>query len=116
MASENDQIGVSTDAIADGVVVSLTGDIDFSCSPQLRADLKQVLLEEQSRLVLDLAQVGYMDSSGVAVLVEILQIQRKQEHKLVLCNMQDKVQKIFEISRLDSVFTIAADVAAAAEA
>ena len=47
-----------------------------------------------------------MDSSGVATLVEAMQLSRKQNASLVLFSMQDKVRSIFEIARLDRVFTI----------
>ena len=46
------------------------------------------------------------DSSGVATLVEAMQQTRRRGVKLVLCNMQEKVRSIFEIARLDTVFTI----------
>jgi anti-sigma B factor antagonist len=57
-----------------------------------------------------------MDSSGVATLVEAMQIARKQSTRLVLCGMQSKVRSIFEIARLDRVFTIVDDREAAATA
>jgi anti-sigma B factor antagonist len=47
-----------------------------------------------------------MDSSGVATLVEAMQVARKQGGRLVLCGLQEKVRSIFEIARLDMVFTI----------
>lgn len=100
----------------DGLVVKAEGEIDLIRSPQLRAELMQVLSDDLDRLVIDLSEVPFMDSSGVATLVEALQVQRKKSKKLVLCNLQPKVRSIFEISRLDMVFTIADDVAAAAQA
>ena len=56
-----------------------------------------------------------MDSSGVATLVEALQVQRRKGRKLVLCGLQAKVRSIFEISRLDRVFQITEDAAAAGD-
>jgi len=100
----------SQEKIDDGVLVKVGGDIDFSRSPELRVALMQVLDPPQSRLVIDLQDVPYMDSSGVAVLVETLQKQRNAKGKLVLCNLTNKVKSIFEISRLDAVFTIVEDV------
>ena len=102
--------------VADGFLVKVGGDIDFSRSPELRAELMGLLKQPVARLVIDLAGVPYMDSSGVAVLVEALQLQRKRNQKLVLCNMQPKVKGIFEIARLHTVFKIVDDRAAALEA
>jgi anti-anti-sigma factor len=100
----------------DGMLVRVHGDIDFSRSPSLRAQLLEVLHQGPSRLVIDLMAVDYMDSSGVATLVEALQAQRKGRRKLVLCNLQPKVKGIFQISKLDTVFTIAESAEAAATA
>jgi anti-sigma B factor antagonist len=54
-----------------------------------------------AQLVVDLAQVPYMDSSGVATFVEAMQIARRVGSKLVLCALQERVRSIFEIARLD---------------
>ncbi|MAE63078.1 MAG: anti-anti-sigma factor [Phycisphaeraceae bacterium] len=101
------------DPIDDGLVIALEGEIDLIRSPQLRAELVEILDGGVDRLVIDLSEVSFMDSSGVATLVEVLQHQRKSESKLVLCGLRDKVRSIFEISRLDMVFSIADDVDAA---
>lgn len=111
--SDSNQVTLKREAIADGFLVKITGDIDFSRSSELRDELTGALRQPVARMVIDLAGVPYMDSSGVAVLVEALQIQRKRNQKLVLCNMQPKVKGIFEIARLHTVFTIASDAAAA---
>jgi len=62
-----------------------------------------------TKLIIDLVDVPYMDSSGVATLVEAMQTARRSQGQLVLCSMQVKVQSIFEIARLDTVFTIVSD-------
>lgn len=94
--------------VKDGaVILSPEGDVDLSRSPVLRNSLKQALTAKPKRLVVDLGLVDYMDSSGVATLVEALQISRKANTRMVLCGMKDRVRSIFEIARLDTVFTIA---------
>lgn len=91
------------------VVVIPSGEIDLTSSPVLRVELKRLQAERPDRLVIDLADVPYMDSAGVATLVEAMQFARKNNTRLILCSMQDKVRSIFEISRLDTVFTIVRD-------
>ncbi|HMN39234.1 MAG TPA: STAS domain-containing protein [Phycisphaerales bacterium] len=95
------------------VIVRPSGDVDLSGSPTLRQELRRVQAGAPGRLVIDLAGVPYMDSSGVATLVEAMQVARRADTKLVLCGLQDKVRSIFEIARLDTVFAIVADVDAA---
>ena len=99
-----------------GIVAKARGEIDLIRSPQLRTELMQMLDKGVARLVIDLTEVPFMDSSGVATLVEALQVQRKKGNKLVLCNMQQKVRSIFEIARLDMVFTISTDLQTAVQA
>ncbi len=88
------------------VVVAPVGDVDLSVARELQGHLKRAIEGKPARLIVNLGKVPYMDSSGVATLVEAMQITRKQATKLVLCDLQDKVRSIFEIARLDRVFTI----------
>src|SRR4051794_24539841 len=81
------------------VVVSPAGDVDLTASPTLRQALRQVQAGRPAVLVIDLAQVAYMDSSGVATLVEAMQVARKNGTRMALCGLQDKVRSIFEIAR-----------------
>ena len=92
---------------SDTVILSPNGDIDLSRSPELRSQLASIQKDRPpSRLVVNLESVPYMDSSGVATLVEAMQVSRKRGGQIVLCNMQDRVRSIFEIARLDMVFRI----------
>jgi len=101
----------------DGVLICLEGDIDFSRSPGLRNQLIALLNQKQpKRLVIDLSGVPYMDSSGIATLVEVLQVQRQLGYKLVLCCLQQKVYSMFQIASLDNLFTIVDDLPSAKQA
>lgn len=100
----------------DSVVVTPMGEVDLARSPSLRSRLKQVLGESPNRLVVDLSQVPYMDSSGVATLVEALQQCRAHDCSLFLAGLQDRVRSVFEIARLDTVFNITADTTSALDA
>ena len=97
----------------DAVVASPVGEIDLARSPSLRNHLAEIFAKKPARLIIDLAQVPYMDSSGVATLVEALQLSRSNDCTLILAGMQDRVHSVFEIARLDTVFTIVADAATA---
>lgn len=94
-------------------IVAVKGDVDLNSSRELQGELRDALKNGPSRMIVDLGGVPYMDSSGVATLVEAMQLSRKKGTKLVLCAMGEKVQSIFEIARLDKVFTIVNDREAA---
>jgi len=96
-----------------GVVLTPHGEIDLSSSPELRESLLGALRDKPARLIVNLCKTPYMDSSGVATLVEAMQKAMRSQTKLVLCGMEDKVRSIFEIARLDAVFTIVDDTNAA---
>ena len=61
--------------------------------------------------MLNLAQVPYMDSSAIAVLVELLQKIRKNSGRVFLTNLQPRVKGLLEIARLGSIFGIVNDEA-----
>jgi anti-sigma B factor antagonist len=104
--SRADELEIQTENIQDGVIMRPLGEIDLSCAAALRQQLGQVQDSRPARLVIDLSGVPYMDSSGVATLVEAMQIARRTGSKLVLAALQEKVRSIFEIARLDMVFSI----------
>jgi anti-sigma B factor antagonist len=106
MAESGGDIQVKTERRNDAVIVEPHGDIDLTASPSLRHELKRVQAEKPQRLVVNLGHVSYMDSSGVATLVEAMQTARRDRTQMVLCAMQDRVRSIFEIAKLDTVFTI----------
>jgi anti-sigma B factor antagonist len=111
--SGSDTLQVRSEIVGTAVVVTPVGDIDLTGSPTLRQELRKAQAAKPPRLVVNLAQVPYMDSSGVATLVEAMQVARRSGSALVICALQDRVKSIFEIARLDTVFTIAESLDAA---
>lgn len=105
MASPN-ELEVIWESRDGATILRPDGDIDLSHSPTLRNDIRKAIDEKAAKLIIDLAGVSYMDSSGVATLVEAMQLSRKANSKLVLCALTDRVHSIFEIARLDQFFTI----------
>jgi anti-sigma B factor antagonist len=95
---------------ADAVVLAIHGEVTVFSSPALRQVLRRVVGEKPERVVLDLAGTTYVDSSGVATFVEALQSTSRAKGKLVLAGMNERVRGVFEIARLDTVFTVARDV------
>ena len=92
-----------------GIVVGLVGDVDLQSSP----DARKVLLEVVARgrpVFVDLSAVNYIDSSGVASLVESLQMARKSDTSFALVSVSDAALRVLQLARLDRVFTLHASL------
>lgn len=96
-------------------ILKIKGDVDLYSSPQVRKKILVLLSKACKNLIVDLKEVSYMDSSGVATLVEALQITNKRNGKLRLCNLGAAICDVFELSRLDKVFDIVENVESALE-
>jgi anti-sigma B factor antagonist len=94
-------------------VLPLDGEIDLHVSPRVAASLGAMIENKPPRLVVDLSKVTYIDSSGLAVLIEAMQNVEAYGGKFILAGIQDNVKPIFEIARLDQVFIIFPHVDAA---
>jgi anti-sigma B factor antagonist len=102
----NHEMNVNMEQRDGATIVRPEGDIDLSTSPDLRSTLQQAHEQAESRLIIDLSSVAYMDSSGVATLVECLQLSRRSGTNLLLCQLHERVLSVFQIARLDGVFDI----------
>jgi anti-sigma B factor antagonist len=91
-------------------VLSLEGEIDLHVSPRVAISLRQMIAKKPKQLVVDLSRVSYLDSSGLAVLIEAMQNVEMYGGKFALAGMQETVRPIFDIARLDQVFRIFSDV------
>ena len=94
------------------IVIALEGDIDLENAGEVRKALL-ANLKQKKDLLIDLSAVSYIDSSGIASLVEGLQVARKQKNELSLVSVSARALRVLELARLDKVFTIHADVSAA---
>ena len=96
----------------DKLIVALDGDVDLNRAP----DIRRILLDCVARgldVLVDLSGVTYIDSSGIASLVEALQEAGKKGTGLGLVAVSDDARKVFELARLDKVFAIHADLQSA---
>ena len=89
----------------DGTVLSLKGRLTIESSPSLRDRLLTVLHRPSlETLTIDLADVPYMDGSGIATLIEALKVARTRNKTLRLSGLQDRVHYLLEITGLLPLF------------
>jgi anti-sigma B factor antagonist len=94
-------------------VLPLDGEIDLHVSPEVGESLRRMIAKKPSVLIVDLAKATYLDSSGLAVLIEAMQNVQEYGGRFALAGVQESVKQIFEIARLDQVFQIFPDVESA---
>jgi anti-sigma B factor antagonist len=88
-------------------IVDVSGDIDLSNSPEVRkALLREVRDNRAPRVVLNLSEVRYIDSSGVASLVEGLKASRDIGSRFMLVGLSGPAREVLQLSRLVKVFEI----------
>ena len=87
-------------------LIQAKGEVDLNSAPQLRDAILKSVKKAKAKVAVDLAQVAYMDSSGVATLVEGLKACREPGKAFVIITPSQSVMKVLQLSRLDSVFTI----------
>jgi len=90
-------------------IIELEGEVDLSCSPDARKVILDVLKSGQHLLV-DLSNVTYIDSSGVASLVEGYQVAKKKKLKFGLVGVSQSALGVLVLARLDKIFPIHATV------
>lgn len=101
---------VNTHDEAAGRIIGIAGDIDLYSSPQVREAILAAVKDKRSPVIVNLEGVTYIDSSGVATLVEGLQLTRGYEGAFRLSGLSDRVREVFELARLEKVFAIYSDV------
>jgi anti-sigma B factor antagonist len=98
------------------IFVYLRGLLNFDSSPDFRDQLLAILREQSPKvLIVDLTQVSYIDSSGIATLLEALKIARTCQTTLCLQGLQGRVVHLFEVTGLSTLFEASGDGNAPAE-
>jgi anti-sigma B factor antagonist len=100
----------------DPSIVALEGEIDLHESPNVRESLRALIDKKTPRIYVDMTDVGYIDSSGLAVLIDAMQRIANYGGKFGLIAIQPAVRTVLEIARLDQVFRVYPDRATAVEA
>src|SRR4051812_30185701 len=92
------------------------GAIDLHVSPEMRTSLRTIIDEKPKRLIIDMSNVTYVDSSGIAVLIGAMQSLETQGGEFMLAATRETVRFIFESAKLDKYFHMYPTVEAAAAA
>lgn len=102
------KVEITTEKIEAGFLMQLKGNVDMNTSPDVRNNLHEIFQQAAGAraILINLSSVRYMDSSGIATLVEALQNCMKHGIRLRLVEPSPPVRDVFELARLSSVFEI----------
>lgn len=102
----------SNDRGSTTVVTALEDRLDAAVAIQFKDNMREVAESSQNRIVLDLSQVEFLDSSGLGAVVATLKMMGPY-HRFELAGLTPSVKKVFRLTRMDTVFTIHTHVDAA---
>jgi anti-sigma B factor antagonist len=85
-------------------ILPLHGEIDLNVSPELATTFTEMVQSKPPKVVVDLTDVTYIDSSGLAVLIVGMQQVKEYGGKFALVGLQSDVRSILETARLDQLF------------
>jgi anti-sigma B factor antagonist len=94
------------DRVEGSAATRLSGDLDIVTSDDVKRDLAQLVDDGHVALALDLSDVGFVDSSGLGVLVAIHRHAASSGGELVIRSVPPQVQRLFEITRLSDLLTV----------
>ncbi|MEI6862914.1 MAG: STAS domain-containing protein [Candidatus Omnitrophota bacterium] len=90
-------------------VCHIDGEIDINSSPMIKKSFDKLISQKTPKIVINLSKVTYVDSSGLATLVELLKNMRSYNGRMRLACMSPKIKSLFEITKLEKLFEILAD-------
>src|SRR5579864_6389883 len=98
---------ISIRRVDNTAIVDVSGDIDLASSPEVRkALLHEVRDNRRPRVVMNLSEVRYIDSSGVASLVEGLKASRDIGSRFILVGLNTSAREVLQLSRLLKIFEV----------
>lgn len=109
------EIEIHSTRVGDVAIVSVAGEVDVYTAPKLKESLLAAASDGGARLVVDLRSVGFIDSSGLGVLVGALRRSRERDGWVRLVCSDDNVLKVLGITGLDKVFAVFSTVESARE-
>ncbi len=95
----------------EGGVISLAGDLTAAAESQLSAAFEEAA--SSGTVVLDFSSLGYMNSTGIGLLVTTLVRAQRAHVRLVACGLDEHYREIFSLTRLDEAIPVYADAAEA---
>jgi len=99
-------VNIKIEKINDNVIVKLEGELNMNYSNMLRETFKKILKDGNIKVLIDFEKVGFIDSSGIATLLEMFQNLEKVGGRMRLCHVNKRNIGVFEITKVHKLFGI----------
>jgi anti-sigma B factor antagonist len=104
---------VKTQSYNDVIVVELQGELDIDIAEPLQNEITDIVAKNKIGVVLDLSDVGFIDSQGLELLLWLRDYCHRNKTQLRLAGLDENCAKILEVTRLDNTFDCYAELAEA---
>ena len=113
MDFQTERMNITAQANGGALIVTVDENrIDAAVAVAFKDKVNELAGSEPKRVILDLKNVDFLDCSGLGAVVAVMKL-LGQERKLELASLRPAVEKVFKLTRMDSVFSIHADIGAA---
>ena len=104
---ESTPLTIALEHVADEAVIKLSGRVDINTSPDFRKVARTLCSDRHCKhLTVDFSQVAFIDTSGIATLLEVLVMAKKQCTRLTLSGLSEKVRYLIDVNGLTEFFKL----------
>jgi anti-anti-sigma factor len=97
---------IQVDRMGTATVVKLAGKLDALSAPDCEQSLRQLVESGSGCLVLDFADLGYISSAGLRVVLAVAKLLQARQGQLLLANLRGNVGDVFEVSGFANIFPV----------
>ncbi|MCP4653013.1 MAG: anti-sigma factor antagonist [Candidatus Omnitrophica bacterium] len=97
---------ISKEVTGNITICKIDGEINIDNSYELRKTFEDLTKEGSRKVIVNFSALNYIDSSGLATLIEMFQRLKKIDGALRICSLNDKVKSVFEITKLNTLFPV----------
>ncbi|MEI6437219.1 MAG: STAS domain-containing protein [Candidatus Omnitrophota bacterium] len=97
---------IKLEKINDIQLIVLDGELNMESTHKFKETFKAILKERNAKVIIDFAKVPFIDSSGIAALIEVCQNLGKVNARACLCHVNKKIVNVFEITKVHKLFKI----------
>ena len=87
-------------------LIKLSGEIDFTVTPKVRSALLELARESEGEVRLDLRDLNYLDSAGLAIFIELRRVLQEKKRGVTIVDVHPQVKKIFTLTQVGKLFGI----------